>query len=95
MAICKNAFVAGDAWFSLITAKAILRLTGGLRGFTISGCGCRGIYCTKSAGAVIVGTLFLNELLSTVTFIGGILIFGEYLLRIKNNIKIGQIRGLF
>lgn len=45
--------------------------------------------------AVIVGTLFLNELLSTVTFIGGILIFGEYLLRIKNKLKIGQIRGLF
>ncbi len=44
---------------------------------------------------VIVGTLFLNEQLSTVTFIGRILIFWEYLLRIKNNIKIGQIRGLF
>ncbi len=57
--------------------------------------GARVFIALNPLSAVIVETLFLNELLSTVTFIGGILIFGEYLLRIKNNIKIGQIRGLF
>ncbi|MEZ2679731.1 MULTISPECIES: EamA family transporter [Providencia] len=34
--------------------------------------------------AVIMGTLFLNEQLSTVTFIGGILIFWEYLVTCEN-----------